>query len=183
MTSLMRAPRMVFAIASLVAASACDRASPSASPAASASGEGLVAPAAPPPHEAPTIGVEECDAYFKLSFACTARFEPALRQQAEEAIQKNVAGWRGLAATPANRAELTKQCKQALEKILHDPVCGPPLIGAFDRSVPERIDACAPSFVLNLDGPLGRCFELAMRLGVSGGGVWQRPHPLLYPTP
>lgn len=104
----------------------CDR--PQGTPsAASASANvappALRAPAPPPPTEAPVIGVPECDEYFKLAFKCTAKLDEDIRAKTEASILANVAGWKALAATPQNRAELVKQCTGVFEALKTSPTC------------------------------------------------------------
>jgi hypothetical protein len=71
----------------------------------------------------PSIGVDACDRYFKAAFACAASLEPPQRAVVEDSIWAYVPGWRGLAATPANREQLIKDCTGALEGLSRSPIC------------------------------------------------------------
>src|SRR5271170_5898067 len=110
------------ALALVLLLSACDQKKPA--PDAANASSTVVAPGPPLPNQpAPSIGVPECDDYFKLAFRCTAKLPPDLRSKAQSSILLNVSGWSALAQTPANRADLVQQCTKVLEALRSSPSC------------------------------------------------------------
>lgn len=101
---------------------ACDQKSAAPNGAASVAPSAAVAPY-PAPQAPPSIGVPECDQYFKLAFKCASRLPPEIRGKAESSIVANAPGWAALAQTPSNRADLVQQCTKVLEALQANSDC------------------------------------------------------------
>ncbi|MDI3281818.1 hypothetical protein [Polyangium sp. 15x6] len=71
---------------------------------------GAAAPAAE------SIGVPECDAYFKKVAECMGK-KPELKPMLEPAMKQSAQAWKPLAANPATRDGLIKGCNAAVEQL------------------------------------------------------------------
>ncbi|MRG93806.1 hypothetical protein [Polyangium spumosum] len=76
--------------------------------------ETAAAPAAAPAAE--SIGVPECDAYFKKVADCMGK-KPELKPMLEPAMKQSAQAWKPLAANPATRDGLIKGCNAAVEQL------------------------------------------------------------------
>ncbi|MDC0740412.1 hypothetical protein [Polyangium mundeleinium] len=71
---------------------------------------GAAAPAAE------SIGVPECDAYFKKVAECMGK-KPELKPMLEPAMKQSAQAWKPLAANPATKDGLIKGCTAAVEQL------------------------------------------------------------------
>lgn len=65
---------------------------------------------------AESIGVTECDAYFKKVAECMTK-KPELKPMLEPAMKQSAQAWKPLAANPATRDGLIKGCNAAVEQL------------------------------------------------------------------
>lgn len=98
----------VMVSAMLLGAACSKEEKPEAKPAETA------APAAAPAAE--SIGVPECDAYFKKVADCMGK-KPELKPMLEPAMKQSAQAWKPLAANPATRDGLIKGCNAAVEQL------------------------------------------------------------------
>ena len=68
-------------------------------------------------------GVPECDAYVSKYEACLSKMSPEARTSAAPGFAAQRTAFKSNATTPEAKAQLTSQCKAALEAIR--PTCGP----------------------------------------------------------
>jgi len=72
--------------------------------------------AAAPAVAAESIGVPECDAYFKKVAECMTK-KPELKPMLEPAMKQSAQAWKPLAANPATKDGLVKGCNAAVEQL------------------------------------------------------------------
>jgi hypothetical protein len=65
---------------------------------------------------AESIGVPECDAYFKKVAECMTK-KPELKPMLEPAMKQSAQAWKPLAANPATKDGLIKGCNAAVEQL------------------------------------------------------------------
>jgi hypothetical protein len=73
-------------------------------------------PAAAAAPAAESIGVPECDTYFKKVAECMGK-KPELKPMLEPAMKRSAEAWKPLAANPATRDGLIKGCNAAVESL------------------------------------------------------------------
>jgi hypothetical protein len=71
---------------------------------------------AAPAMTAESIGVPECDAYFKKVVDCMGK-KPELKPMLEPAMKQSAQAWKPLAANPATKDGLVKGCQAATEQL------------------------------------------------------------------
>ncbi|HVY45588.1 MAG TPA: hypothetical protein VHB21_06895 [Minicystis sp.] len=63
-----------------------------------------------------SIGVAECDEYFKKVEECFGK-NPAVKAAMADSVKQNKAAWKQAAATPAGKEGLKTSCKMAVDAL------------------------------------------------------------------
>ena len=63
-----------------------------------------------------SVGVAECDAYFKAVEACVSK-NPAMKAAMDSAMKQNREAWKQAAATPQGKEGLKTGCKAATDAL------------------------------------------------------------------
>ncbi len=71
--------------------------------------------------KAESIGVPECDEYFKKVAVCMTK-KPELKEKLEPGMKQSAAAWKPLAANPATKDGLIKGCQAATTQLAS--MCG-----------------------------------------------------------
>ncbi len=70
-----------------------------------------------------SIGVAECDEYFKKMEACMGKMPAEAKATYESSMKQNKDAWKAAAATAEGKAGLKTGCKAALDGIANIPQC------------------------------------------------------------
>ncbi len=63
-----------------------------------------------------SIGVAECDEYFKKADECFSK-NPAVKAAMADSVAQNKTAWKQLAATPQGKESLKQTCKMATDSL------------------------------------------------------------------
>ena len=63
-----------------------------------------------------SIGVAECDEYFKKVDECFGK-NPAVKAAMADSVAQNKTAWKAAAATPAGKDALKQSCKMAVDSL------------------------------------------------------------------
>lgn len=70
-----------------------------------------------------SVGVAECDDYFKKMEACLGKMPAEAKKTYEDTMKQNKDAWKQLAATPQGKEGLKTACKTAVDSIAQMPQC------------------------------------------------------------
>jgi hypothetical protein len=70
-----------------------------------------------------SIGVAECDDYFKKLDACMGKMPAAGKAAFEQSRKQNHDAWKAAAATPQGKEGLKTGCKAAVDALAQNPAC------------------------------------------------------------
>jgi hypothetical protein len=70
-----------------------------------------------------SIGVTECDDYFKKMDSCMAKMPAESKAATEAAMKQNRDAWKQAASTSAGKDGLKTACKAALDAMASNPAC------------------------------------------------------------